>query len=77
MTCNHAHLPCSRLVTMVNIAFETHRKLIFQNGDPQMMAFQQWREEKPLLEERGSVLGVGHSDVLGKYTSGLVSCMVG
>jgi fatty acid synthase subunit beta len=33
-------------------------------------------EELP-LEELGSALGVGYSGALGKYTSGLVSCMVG
>ena len=32
-------------------------------------------EELP-LDELGSMLGVGYSGVLGKYTSGLVSCMV-
>jgi hypothetical protein len=33
-------------------------------------------EELP-LEEFGSALGVGNPGMLGKYTSGLVSCMVG
>ena len=33
-------------------------------------------EELP-LEELGSALGVGFSGTLGKYTSGLVSCMIG
>ncbi|KAG2741786.1 hypothetical protein P692DRAFT_201810086 [Suillus brevipes Sb2] len=33
-------------------------------------------EELP-LEELGSALSVGHSGPLGKYTSGLVSCMIG